>query len=233
MNIFERTELKYVITLEQKEQLLSHIAAHIMPDQYGDSTIYSLYFDTPSFQLIRTSLEKPLYKEKLRLRSYGVPTPDSMVYLELKKKFKGVVYKRRISMSYTQATDWIKKGNIPRDSQIMREIGATCQGYGGLFPKMMISCNRQAFYCKEDSDLRFTFDQNIAYRTDDLSFESQQSGTLVLPQNRCVLEIKALYAYPHWLVQALDECKIFPSGFSKYGSGYQHWIASKYLFKTA
>ena len=110
--VFERTEKKYIITIEQRRRLLEAIKDKICEDSYGESTVCSLYFDTDNYRLIRTSLEKPLYKEKLRLRSYSTPKSDSNVFLELKKKFNGVVYKRRQTLSYTQAIAYLEENEM-------------------------------------------------------------------------------------------------------------------------
>ena len=71
-NCFERYEKKYFLSPEQQRQLLQAIGSHVKMDFYGRYTISNLYYDTPDWRLIRTSLEKPIYKEKLRVRSYGV-----------------------------------------------------------------------------------------------------------------------------------------------------------------
>ena len=95
---FERYEKKYFLTPAGQKALLQTIAPYIKMDFYGKYTICNLYYDTPDWRLIRASLAKPVYKEKLRVRSYGVPAPDGKVFAELKKKYKGVVYKRRITV---------------------------------------------------------------------------------------------------------------------------------------
>ncbi|MGN0298048.1 MAG: polyphosphate polymerase domain-containing protein [Lachnospiraceae bacterium] len=236
--IFERTELKYLISPAQKDAFLNRISDYIEQDSHGESTVYSLYFDTPSYQLIRNSMEKPLYKEKLRLRSYGIPSNESKVFLELKKKYKGVVYKRREEMTLSQAEHWINTKEVPKNSQIMREIDYISQFYHPLQPKMLISCQRQAYFCVNDPELRFTFDQQLQYRTTDLSLTSGSYGEPIVPNDACVLEIKALFSMPLWLTEVIDELHIVPSGFSKYAMGYQKWIenqahSSNFTWKSA
>ena len=167
--VFERTEKKYILTISQRRALLEKIMEYIKPDEYGESTVCSLYFDTDDSHLIRKSMEKPIYKEKLRLRSYSTPKADSNVFLELKKKYKGVVYKRRQTLKYTQAMDYINKGLMPNDSQIMREIDWAMKYYEGIAPKMFIAYDRTAFYSKTDHELRITFDRNVRFRTDNLA----------------------------------------------------------------
>ena len=88
---FRRYEKKYFLSPRQQEQLLQRIAPYIKEDAFDSYTICNIYYDTPDWRLIRASLEKPAYKEKLRVRSYGVPTETDRVFVELKRKFDGVV----------------------------------------------------------------------------------------------------------------------------------------------
>lgn len=225
--IFKRTEKKYILSMPQYNALLNSAAPYLQPDAFGESTVMSLYFDTPSRQLIRNSLEKPLYKEKLRLRSYGVPSDGTPVFLELKKKFKGTVYKRRIRLPLEQARIYAQQGILPEDSQIMREIDALQRFYGPLIPSVLISCRRTAYFCVQEPHLRLTFDMDIRYRENDLLLEHGPGGTVILPEETCLLEIKALGAMPLWLAEALNRLSIFPVSFSKYGTAYQHILKTK------
>lgn len=219
--IFERTEIKYIITLAQREELLNLISERIKPDEYGESTVCSIYFDTDSFQLIRNSIEKPIYKEKLRLRSYSTPKGDSKVFLELKKKFDGVVYKRRQALKYNEAMKYFKNQRLPNNSQIMREIDYTISRYNGIKPKMFIGYDRTAFYSKTDHNLRITFDKNIRFRTENLDLAKGSYGEKILKDNICIMEVKSLNTMPLWLSSALNQLKIFPGSFSKYGTAYR------------
>lgn len=228
--IFERTEKKYVITLQQKEQLLDLIKDKICDDEYGESTVCSLYFDTDDYRLIRTSIDKPMYKEKLRLRSYGTPQKNSTVFLELKKKYKGIVYKRRETMTLNEADLYITKGIMPKDTQIMREIDWAKTHYKNLLPRMSVCYDRNAYYSNVDKELRITFDKNVRYRNYDLDLSHGSYGEKILDNNTCIMEIKALYAMPMWLCEALNVLKIYPSSFSKYGTAYR--ICANKNFKT-
>ncbi len=218
--VFERTETKYIITLAQRKALRDMISRYIKPDEYGESTVCSLYFDTENDRLIRTSMEKPVYKEKLRLRSYSTPKQDSNVFLELKKKYDGVVYKRRQTLAYRQAMNYVNNGVMPNRSQIMKEIDRAMHYYKGLSPKMFIAYDRTAFYSKTDRELRLTFDRNVRFRTTQLDLAKGSWGETILDNRCCIMEIKALNTMPLWLTDALNELKIFPGSFSKYGTAY-------------
>ncbi len=218
--VFKRTEKKYIITLNRRKQLLELISSQICSDKFGESTVCSLYFDTDDFRLIRNSIDKPVYKEKLRLRSYSTPKADSNVFLELKKKYKGVVYKRRETLKYSDAMNYFNTRSKPVDTQIMKEIDWTMNYYNGLEPKMFIAYDRTAFYSKEDSNLRITFDKNIRFRNYDLELGKGSYGDLILDSELCVMEIKILNSMPLWLSNALTQLKIYPSSFSKYGTAY-------------
>ncbi|MBQ1236209.1 MAG: polyphosphate polymerase domain-containing protein [Oscillospiraceae bacterium] len=224
---FQRYEKKYMMTAGQYEALWAELSPRLRPDEYFSSTVCSLYYDTDDYSLIRHSIQKPVYKEKLRLRSYGIPNDDSPVFVELKKKFKGIVYKRRIELEKAQAESWLDGGPAPDDSQISREIDWVLNRYE-LSPKIIICCDREAWVDKENSELRFTFDKNIRYREDqlDLSFGSQ--GRLLLEDGSVLMEIKMPETSPLWLAELLSRHKVFPAGLSKYGKSYEQKLMEEY-----
>lgn len=193
-------------------------------DEYGKSTVSNIYLDTPNFLLIRNSIDAKAYKEKLRIRSYGVPNDDSKVFFEIKKKYKGIVYKRRLSLTCNQVTDYIENGNRPTDSQIMREIDWCMKIYENPKPKVVLSYEREAFYWKNDKDIRLTFDRNVRYRMNDLSLQKGSSGVRIIPEDSILMEIKTPGSMPIELAEILSLCKIYPSSFSKYGKAYLHYI---------
>ena len=193
-------------------------------DEYGKSTVSNIYLDTPDFLLIRNSIDAMAYKEKLRIRSYGVPTDDSRVFFEIKKKYKGIVYKRRLSLTCNQVSDYIENGIRPTDSQIMREIDWCMKIYENPKPKVVLSYEREAFYWKNDKDIRLTFDRNVRYRMNDLSLQKGSFGVRIIPENSILMEIKTPGSMPIELAEILSLCKIYPSSFSKYGKAYMHYI---------
>lgn len=219
--IFKRVEKKYRLTPAQKDALLKEVAAHLTPDEHGRSTISSLYLDTPEHLIIRNSIEARVYKEKLRLRSYGTPGPDDHVFLEIKKKFKGVVYKRRESLTLSEAMRYIQGGAMPVESQIMSEIDASMRFYRQPQPAMLIAYEREAYFDSELPTLRLTFDTNVRYRESDLQLDHGHAGTLLLPEDAILMEIKTDGAMPLWLAQALSRCELLPTSFSKYGTAYR------------
>ena len=165
-SIFKRYEKKYLINKEQYNALIEKTAGLFSPDEFGRSVIMNIYFDTPTDILIRRSIEKPVYKEKLRLRTYGVPSDDSNAFVEIKKKFKKVVYKRRVKMKYSEACDYLIKGEPPpKTTQITNEIDWFMKYYGDVRPAMVISYERTAMFSNENKDLRITYDSNILWRS--------------------------------------------------------------------
>ena len=218
--IFKRIEKKYVVTPNALEKFLKLSEDYIKQDEYPKETVMSLYLDTPDFLLIRNSLDAKKYKEKIRLRCYGKASPDSKVFLELKRKFCGVVYKRRLSLPLNQAEDYIFNRIIPEDSQIMREIDSFMKFYKYPKPKIVICCERLSFVGKNNPALRITLDQNIRYRLDDLSLLCGDHGKLLLEGDKTVMEIKCSSAMDLWLAKILDECGIYPQPFSKYGKAH-------------
>lgn len=209
-----------MLTMQQYEKLRELISPYMTEDKYGLHTICSIYFDTEDDRLIRRSIEKPLYKEKLRLRSYGVPkSDDSTVFLELKKKYKGIVYKRREGISLAAAESYIQSGLLPEDTQIFREIDYFRRFYSA-YPKIFIAYDRIALSGTEDASLRMTFDFKIRCRRDELSLRAGAHGIGLISDDSALMEIKIPQAMPLWLSSALSQLSVYPVSFSKYGQFY-------------
>ncbi len=219
--VFQRFELKYILSREQRETILQAMAPHMRPDKFGRTTICNLYFDTEDYRLIRRSIEKPAYKEKLRLRSYGKATPDSKTFVEMKRKYDGVVYKRRVSMPEAKAMNWLAGCQQAADTQIDREINYFLSFYQNLKPRVFLSYERQAYYANDDSGFRITFDDTILCRQTDLSLCSAAYGTPILPEGKVLMEVKCAGGIPLWLTEVLSREKIYKTSFSKYGTVYQ------------
>ncbi len=220
--IFKRVEKKYILDSQQYSAVLEGIKEHMQIDKYGETTICNIYFDDEGDNLIQTSIDKPVYKEKLRLRSYGLPTgDDSTVFLEIKKKYKGTVYKRRISMTLKEAEEYIETGVLPCriGGNIPKEIDYMVNFYG-LSPRVFIAYDRTAYYSKEDKKLRITFDKNIRSRYSDVTFRRGDKGEMLLPEGTYIMEIKIPNATPLWLTRLLSENSVFSQSFSKYGRIY-------------
>ena len=223
--IFKRYELKYLLTIEQKERLLPAMQPYMQIDRYGRTTIRNLYLDTDNHRLIRRSIEKPAYKEKLRIRSYEQATADSTVFAELKKKYDGVVYKRRLPLTEQQATAWLCQGALaPVDTQISREIGYFMQHYAPLKPTLFLSYEREAYFEKNGGDFRVTFDDRLLARQTDLSLQAAVSGVPLLDDRLVLMELKCSGGIPLWMAQALSREGLYKTSFSKYGTAYQTLI---------
>ena len=218
-SVFARYESKYLLTREQYERIAAAVARHMMPDSYGRTTIRNVYFDTPDYRIIRRSMEKPVYKEKLRIRSYARVDADGEVFVELKKKYKGVVYKRRLAFPQQQALDWLAGGPPPgQDSQIRREIQWFAGFYGALRPTVYLCYDREAWF--GEKGFRVTFDTNIRARQTDLTLAAPAGGTPILGEELVLMELKCGGGIPLWMTQLLTEEKIFKASFSKYGTAY-------------
>ena len=227
--IFQRHELKFLVTDEQRSALEAAFADRMVPDPHGESTICNVYYDTPDYRLIRTSLEKPVYKEKLRLRSYGPAAPEKGVFLELKKKYKGIVYKRRVAMSERQAERWLSgESGPPEDGQMMREIQWFLRENRPR-PQVLIACDRSSWRAKEDHELRITFDENIRWRQTALHPSAGSEGESLLPDGTVLMELKIPGAAPLWLAHLLSDEALFPTSFSKYGACYRNVLLEKYF----
>lgn len=230
IEVFNRHEQKYFLDTATFKKVLSVMDEHMQPDKYNIDhkpyTISNIYFDTDDDYLIRTSLSKPKYKEKLRLRSYGVPNYDTKVFLEIKKKFNGIVNKRRTVIKLSEAYDFILSGKPPTvkeymNKQVLREIEYFLRIYP-LRPKVYLAYDRIAYFEKGNRDLRISFDQNIRTRRYDVALEMGDYGEKLLPYGIYLMEIKTSKAMPLWLTHMLAEYDIKRRSFSKYGTEFIH-----------
>lgn len=216
---FKRHEVKYLITINQYINLMNYLSDKVEKDVVYKSTIYNVYYDTDNFELIRKSIEKPIYKEKLRIRSYDKPTLDSSVYVELKKKYDHIVYKKREKIAYK----YILNNSFLEcvETQIDKEIKYFNDFYDGLTPKMFLSYEREAYYFKTDKQIRITFDTNIKYQTENVSLLPSISGIKLLSNNLVLMELKVPFLIPYDFAKYLSSEKIFKTPFSKYGTAYK------------
>ena len=224
---FERYEKKYMLTTAQQQFLLNEMGPRMERDRYGQYTICNIYYDTDDFRLIRASLEKPIYKEKLRVRSYGVPQEDGKVFVELKKKFDGVVYKRRITTGIQNVEPFLS-GELPSENfgQIGREIGYF-QSFYQTVPKVFIGYDRLAFAGIDDPQLRITFDTNLRWRDTDVNLRLGDHGApIALPCGDVLMEVKIPGTCPLWLSHLLSDAQAFPTSFSKYGACYRDELSA-------
>ena len=228
-NVFERYELKYFLTASQKRALLEEMKGRMHPDQYGRTTIRNIYYDTANFRLIRNSLDHPVYKEKLRIRSYQRADWSDMVCVEIKKKYEDVVYKRRVAMPKIAAGSWIdNRINIPFKTQITSEIDYFLKFYEGIEAKAFLSYEREAYSDGRDPEFRLTLDENILARDTDLDLGSDIWGTNLLPDGITLMEVKIAGAMPVWMAKFLSRNNINKITYSKYGTYYKdHLMGSQ------
>ena len=221
---FARMEKKYILNRSIMNDLIEILSPYIQDDEYCRSTINSLYFDTADDKLILRSLEKPYYKEKLRLRTYsGTVKDNTQAFAEIKKKVDGVVYKRRITGSYKELFNWMSgKTNAPNSDQITKEIDYLMSFYGQMRPAMQIVYLRNSFVAKDDNALRITFDTDILWRNWGLNESGDAYGFRLVPENTVLMEVKAsCKAIPLWLIRSIEELGIQQSSLSKYGEAYR------------
>lgn len=238
--VFKRYEIKYLVTAEQKARILKAMEPYMEPDSFGRSTVRNIYFDTDDYVLARHSIARPDFKEKLRIRSYSKAEADSTVFVELKRKFDGVVYKRRIGLSERNAMKWMAGSNDPavvretaKDSaQVANEISYFKGLYSGLKPVLYLSYDREAFRTREGISLndggagfRVTFDDNILCRECDLTLRSDAYGTPLLEDGKFLMELKCPGGIPVWMTKILSEERIYKTSFSKYGTAYCSYMS--------
>lgn len=230
--VFERYEIKYMLNKTQKQALLQLLDRWMLPDRYGHSSIRNIYYDTKDYRLIRRSLEKPLYKEKLRVRSYGLAAKGDRVFVEIKKKYRSVVYKRRLPTLSGVAEDYLAnvasgKTAALLPGQIGQEIDHFCRFYAPLCPAMYLAYERDSFADKYGGDLRLTLDEHIVARAEKLTLNTLPDGLALLPEGACLLEVKTSGGLPRWFLDFLNTEKLFRRSFSKYGQAYQSIILNR------
>lgn len=233
INTFARKEIKFLLDMNQYENLMEEIHKYMNPDKYcvggKEYGIYNIYYDTPDDFLIRESLAKPYYKEKIRLRSYYSPaSPDSLVFLEIKKKIGGIVTKRRVSMTLAESDEYFATRRKPEakkyiTGQVFTELDAFLDHYP-VAPKQYISYQREAFFGKDNSDFRLTFDRKITERRFDLGLDHESYGNQIIREDQRLMEVKVSDSMPEWLIQKLSELQIYKTSFSKYGRAYQNFV---------
>ena len=219
--VFKRKEVKYLLTEAQLAALRPALETNMEPDAFAHSSISNLYYDTPDFRMLRRSQEKPVYKEKLRLRGYGVPDEETQVFPEIKKKAEGIVYKRRVRMPYGDAIRYLSRRRPGGDGQIFQELNWMLLAYGGLAPRIFLSYERDSWKGREDPSLRLTLDREILWRTEALDLRRGAWGEPLLEPGQVLMEVKITNAAPLWLAEALSENGIFPISFSKCGRAFE------------
>lgn len=227
MEIFNRVEQKYILTKEEYKELFSKIENNLEKDKYYQSKICNLYFDNDNNDFIINSLEKPIYKTKIRLRSYSVPNLNDTIYLELKGKYDGVVFKRRVDIKLKDFNYYMKTGIIKEayNNQIMKEIDYVIKKYN-IYPKLYIGYDRLSYYDKNNINFRVTFDFNLRSREDELKLELGDNGNLY-NKDLVIMEVKSLQSIPLWFTKILNDMKIYPNSFSKYGEIYTNKESKK------
>lgn len=240
MQTFERKETKYLLTPSQYAQFKVLVAEHLAPAEYPEGDVASVYYDTPDDVLVNRSLAAPKYKEKLRMRSYGTASAGSPVFVEIKKKFKGITYKRRVSctlqaaqaflagMPYEEAVErWPLADaeaqaacHMFKSRQVAGEIAWMRDHYEGLAPKMLVSTHRESFVAADDPELRITFDEDVRWSDDAPTLERPAGEHGLFANGERILEVKCAGSIPLWLVDALSQCGIRPQSVSKYGRAY-------------
>lgn len=239
IEVFNRYEKKFLIDEKIYRFIIDRISSYMVADKYNRNNefynIANIYFDTPDDALIRASIEKPVYKEKLRLRSYGVPELSDKVFLEIKKKYKGIVNKRRTKLRLDEAYDFTLNGIRPNEAdyinkQVLAELQYFLKIYN-LVPKVYLTYDRKAFFATDDSDFRVTFDTNIRSRRENVRLEAGNHGELLIGNDFWLMEVKSSKAVPLWFTRILSEAEVYPTSFSKYGTEYKKYLIEKNQIK--
>lgn len=188
--------------------------------------IYSIYYDTVNHDVIRQNSSKPVYKEKMRLRSYyDRKDPEDKIWMEIKKKSEKVGNKRRIKLKIKEVEPFVNEGILPQTKDYLSaQVAKELQYYfkmNKVAPALYVQYDRLALFGKEDKSFRMTFDRNVRTRRSNFQFGESDIDEPLLPDNTYIMEIKILGAMPLWLTALLSEHQLFSHGFSKYGVKYK------------
>jgi len=235
IEVFNRYEQKYLLDDTTYRELIRRLSDYMKPDSYSEDggfyQVSNIYYDTEDDLLIRKSIDKPVYKEKIRLRAYGIPNAESKVFVEIKKKYKGIVNKRRTTMTLQSAVDFLNRNVVPSDTtinpQVLKELDYLKKNYT-LTPKVYISYDRRAYYEKENEEFRVTFDHNLLSRRTDLDLTKEPYGEALLQPGQWLMEVKITWAMPLWFTRILSDLHIYPATYSKYGIEYKNYITTEY-----
>ncbi|MDR3276586.1 MAG: polyphosphate polymerase domain-containing protein [Treponema sp.] len=213
-NYFRRYEKKYQLNAFQYYELSESLKGLAETDEYGFSDIYSLYFDTEDYRIMRRCIDAKGYKEKLRLRAYGLPGPEGWVYLELKKKLQGLTYKRRLPLRYGELAAYLDERCAQQQyGQIDNEIDWFIRTHRPG-PRFQVAYKRLALRGIEDPEFRVTFDSHIRCCPSGLDFAGSNTVPMI-GAGEYIMEIKCIAAIPGCLSRQLSALRIFPVSFSK------------------
>ncbi len=238
ISTFKRYERKYLVDGDTLQKIMPTLLEYMDSDPYciggKEYRIYSVYYDTPNHDVIRQNSSKPVYKEKMRVRSYYEHNePDEKVFMELKKKNEGVGNKRRIKLRNREIAPFINEGILPEtkdylSAQVAKELQYFLK-MNPVQPALYVQYDRMAFFGKEDKNFRMTFDRNLRTRRSNFTLGESEEDEFLLPENTYIMEVKILGAMPLWLTHLLSEYSLFSRGFSKYGARFKSEAAQRLL----
>lgn len=189
--------------------------------------IYSIYYDTVNHDIIRQNSSGPVYKEKMRLRSYyDRKDPEDKIFMEIKKKSEGVGNKRRIKLKIKEIEPFVNDGILPDlgDDYLANQVAKELQYFfkiNKVAPALYVQYDRLALFGKEDKNFRMTFDRNVHIRRSNFVFGESDEDEYLIDDDTYIMEIKILGAMPMWLATLLSENGLYSHGFSKYGVKYK------------
>lgn len=235
---FKRYEKKYLITKEKLDKILPFLLEYMELDPFclngNEYRIYSIYYDTDNHDVIRQNSSKPVYKEKMRIRSYyDRKDPEDKIFMEIKKKCNGQGNKRRIKLKIKEIEPFVNDGILPETKDYLSaQVAKELQYYlskNKVHPALYVQYDRLALFGKEDKNFRMTFDRNVRTRRHNFVFGESEDDELLLPNGEYIMEIKILGAMPLWLTHILSENELFSHGFSKYGVKYKQDAKNRLL----
>jgi len=221
--VFDRWELKYVVTVKQMYQLMHALKNYVVLDENGDDGLYkikSIYYDSHDFKFYHEKMNGNKYRQKVRLRGYNNVAYNDDVYFEIKQRYNTTVQKRRAELKLSDAYELMKH---PLDAEqyadkkriVLDEIRYLSSMHA-LEAKAIVSYDRKAYMGKYEDGLRITFDTNLKCRKENLNLEEYHKEKYFVHPSLAVLEIKTNEKVPIWLVSLIQRFEIEAHRVSKY-----------------
>lgn len=224
IEVFNRFEYKYQIPVELSDVLMQEFNKRLFLDKYcekhGSYRIVNRYIDTENYNLIRKSISKPVYKQKLRIRTYNEEIKDDeLIFFEIKKKYDGIVNKRRCKMTYKEAKELMRNKKLETvhdytNPQILSELTRIIEQED--YHEMTTIIYDRIAYFDQSKDLRISFDFNV-----------HSNNHQLLSESKALMEIKTVGGMPLWLVDLLNKYDIRKKSFSKYGTDFLQTLEEK------
>lgn len=236
----DRHEGKYIVPVSMARDVAEFIKPFCDPDPHGEGNppeyvITTLQLDTPNYSLHHAKGLEAVNRFKLRARTYGEVVGGAPVFLEVKKKIRGVIVKSRCRIAFDSwSRDMVR--NLKYDHtfkshreeeaylefvRLTREIAAE--------PTVWIRYTRESYFGVNDEYARVSFDRKLLYQPA-VDWDSWGAAAPWKPLDSSlaqrkgyhfsgiILELKTLSNVPHWMIDLVKYFGLERTGNCKYSN---------------